>query len=1729
MSSSSKTSPLQKSGTSTFLLQLRVIMWKNAILKFRYWSVLLLELVVPVFFMLALVAMRSSIKPKTKETVIASFPSATSKTFQQMYNSPPFDGENLLWRCALDNEENFSPFKKCQPKRIAIAPAYINSTSTKYAKELTKWVTENINIPNLNGSIFIFFESESKFEDYISTQSYSQDPKLPIYSSAIIMNEGYPSWDYTIRLNKTYITNKKFKSNLPRTDTAAIDSNILYSSQIPENDTYKPYVETYAEVGYFTLTDLINSFIATSTCKKSSKCSNNEIVTINTPSVVEFPNPPVKTINFWKDMGSIFVLLIILAMLYPISNVIKDLVAEKETKIREGMMMMSLRSDVLWLSWWLHSLFLFIPLAIILTFLGDSISYGIFISTFFSSSRMASIVGSLIYFIGFFVFSGLSEGKAHTRAELFLACLHPSAAFSFGSMAFVEYEDNLQGVTFYTYKTSHKFPLTFSDALLMMFIDSLYLLFLAWYFANVMPSEFGTSKKWYFLFVPSYWLPSLKYTDIDADSENSTATYTTADYTPSAQAFLLDDENRGRNNNNNVPIEGVEENLRRQHAEKTCVEIKHLKKEFHTATGIKLAVDDLNLTMYNGQITALLGHNGAGKSTAISMLTGLMSADGGSATIEGYDVRTDMQSIRGIIGVCPQHDILFPEMTVEEHLIMFATFKGCPANTIKAEVEKMIQSVGLTEKRKVYTRNLSGGQRRKLSVGIAFIGNSRVVFLDEPTSGMDPYSRRFTWNVIRQHREGRVVVLTTHFMDEADLLGDRIAIMGDGKLRCCGSSLFLKQKFGVGYSLTMEKIDANKFKSKPLMDLLTSTIPDSKLLTDVGTEISFQLPFTSSVKFQSLFETFDSSLDKYGLRSYGVSVTTLEEVFLKVASGTHTITQAVEGKKENKEKKSKTYGALDVEVDVESRKVDANNSSFERIDLKNTFEVFKMQFHAMLLKSQSSLMNNIPNANKYPLLPQDQCHSIQQMSQYLYNSRKDYEASKFGAYSINDIEYGVHSGPVFSNLLADSLIKSYNKTTSIKTRIYPLFNTITEKDSKKAAFATFIVREKETKTKYQQIVSGVSFYAYWLATWYWDNICFQFTTWLIILIMACTPKTELLMSITDGSLGCTICLFIFFGFSVSSFTYLCSFLFKKASDAQVIIMFVVLVLGLGLGLVGSFLRIMSSTKEAFKVLRYFFVLIPPYAFADGLLALVNRNTLNMIELKDSNRVYKPFDWEIAGIDIFFLIITAILYMSLTILVEYLLTIPTFYAALYGTKMPEQKGTGTNNIRDNDVLEEEQRINAGNISTSTSSSTIVLKDIKKLFPGGKFAVKGISLSIPNGECFGLLGINGAGKSTTLSMLTGEIPPTTGQITLKGLDLASNVSTCRRNIGYCPQFDAIFDLLTAREHLTIYAEIKGIRRDDISRVVNHKISEMGLTEYADRSAGTYSGGNKRKLSVAMAMIGEPSIVFLDEPSTGMDPGARRFMWEVISDIVTKREKCSLVLTTHSMEECEALCTRISIMVGGVLRCLGSGQRLRSLYGLGFQVEVGLKLPTSDEIESKLNTMNRLNKDNTTNAQRYNLIEVCLLFTNMSRNHWRERVSMDGTGAELMAAINTSGFVTGKHLASWIILEEAYDTLCNFLYTNFNDYVLRERQTAKIRLEIPSRVTDSAIENGTGTTGSTERKLSLIFGRMEAAKSDVLLRIQDYSVSQTSLEQIFNYFASQQEEEKGHVQGMKTSFMI
>lgn len=197
-----------------------------------------------------------------------------------------------------------------------------------------------------------------------------------------------------------------------------------------------------------------------------------------------------------------------------------------------------------------------------------------------------------------------------------------------------------------------------------------------------------------------------------------------------------------------------------------------------------------------------------------------------------------MEEIRKFLGVCPQHDILYDNLTVREHLELFAVFKGMDAQNIPEAVEKAINDVDLKDKADYLSKNLSGGQKRKLSVAIAFIGPSKLIYLDEPTSGMDTSARRYIWDILKKYKKDRIIILTTHFMDEADYLGDRISIIGEGKLICCGSPGFLKTKFGIGYNLTIIKNDS-KVVSEPIRQAIKNHIINCKELSDVSAEISF--------------------------------------------------------------------------------------------------------------------------------------------------------------------------------------------------------------------------------------------------------------------------------------------------------------------------------------------------------------------------------------------------------------------------------------------------------------------------------------------------------------------------------------------------------------------------------------------------------------------------------------------------------------------------------------------------------------------------------------------------------------------------------------------------------------------------------------------------------------------------------------------------------------------------
>jgi len=245
-------------------------------------------------------------------------------------------------------------------------------------------------------------------------------------------------------------------------------------------------------------------------------------------------------------------------------------------------------------------------------------------------------------------------------------------------------------------------------------------------------------------------------------------------------------------------------------------------------------------------------------------------------------------------------------------------------------------------------------------------------------------------------------------------------------------------------------------------------------------------------------------------------------------------------------------------------------------------------------------------------------------------------------------------------------------------------------------------------------------------------------------------------------------------------------------------------------------------------------------------------------------------------------------------------------------------------------------------------------LRKLYPPKKpgdkvlAAVNNLSLRIPRGEVFGLLGANGAGKTTAISMIMRATYPNFGDIHIEGYSVLKDFKSAAQHLGVVTQHNTLWDRLSCKDHLKLFAQIRGVPPHQVNEMVRRTIIELELGPYQDKLAMQLSGGMKRKLCVAVALIGDPKLVLLDEPSAGLDPVSRRNLWDTLIKTMASR---AVVLTTHSMEEAEALCTRIGIMVKGKLRALGSPQQLKIQLGVGY--EIALKMHSSIQKDATSST--------------------------------------------------------------------------------------------------------------------------------------------------------------------------------
>ncbi|CAD7957016.1 unnamed protein product [Amoebophrya sp. A25] len=596
------------------------------------------------------------------------------------------------------------------------------------------------------------------------------------------------------------------------------------------------------------------------------------------------------------------------AFCFPVLPVAGKILREKESKIRDGMRMMGLRDAAFYLEDLVFNALIAIPVAlsasgtlcilpdmvlysspflIFLLFfftLWHTLQFAVFLTSFFSSSLFGKIVCFGAVFMSL-LFLELTDGGWETTQISFLGLFLPGCAFKYSMAAWLELELMTDGLTT---KTIHWREDRFSvlDAIVIHVVGLFMYTFLFAYFDQVVPTEFGVPQPWYFPLTKAFWQDQVLGWNANENEDKESSKGDANDLV--LEGGGREDENDSAGAQNGVAFEKRTEQHRDAERRHECVKVFHLRKEFFVDNSKIVAVDDFSTTMYKNEIYVLLGHNGAGKTTTFSMLTGLIPTTAGTSNFFGAKHQNFFTHSRDKVGICPQFSVLWPQLTALEHLVLFAMFKGVSRAEAQRDAKELLREQGMEFKKDALARTLSGGMRRKLSLAIAFTGNPSVVFLDEPSSGLDTSARAEMWNLLRTRKDGRVIVLTTHYMDEADALGDRIAIMSQGRIKCCGSPNFLKNVYGCGYNLsfTLTESAVSKNAGANLFYFLQETLKphDVKLLSVAGKDMLFLVPFEASARFERAFGLVEEYRDALKIKSWNLYVCNLEEVFLKIAS-----------------------------------------------------------------------------------------------------------------------------------------------------------------------------------------------------------------------------------------------------------------------------------------------------------------------------------------------------------------------------------------------------------------------------------------------------------------------------------------------------------------------------------------------------------------------------------------------------------------------------------------------------------------------------------------------------------------------------------------------------------------------------------------------------------------------------------------------------------------------------
>ena len=1538
-----------------------------------------------------------------------------------------------------------------------------------------------------------------------------------------------------------------------------------------------------------------------------------------------------------------------------------------------------------------------------------------FFQSFLERTIIAMLVSLLIYVLMYFFFIVVFQNSVNYAIKFIFCFLFPPTALQLGINTISNFETNFrdfEGRIKYKYNN-----FSVRDMYMHFAFNFVIYMFLGFFLQNALPHEYGIKQPIYFLCTKNFWgIEDNNEEDIKLImQENNNKNINNSKNKEKEKEPEQNDENnknnevilsvRNNNSNNNkneekkVNLEEIKNDVHHPSSkelinpDKIIVSDKNRNKENILEDNIssnfeseefyemnytqpkdslkirnickvfddgKKALNGVSFNLYKNEIFALLGHNGAGKSTLISILSGLYTATSGYAIYDNQNIiSTEGHSkFRKYLGICPQYDVLFDDLTVKEHLEMFCVFKSVKQDKIDEEIDQILQDFDLLMKKDTKAGHLSGGQRRKLSICIALVGGSSVIFLDEPTSGMDITSRRNLWDILKRYAGGRIIILTTHYMEEAAVLGNRIGILSEGNIKCIGSPLFLIERFGKNINLNITKeLEAN---NEEIIEFIRNNLKDIEY--EIYTEeILFRIPKDNKeFSGKKFFKILDDNYKKLKIKNYSLSMSTLEDVFINVSKLTKAKNKSAdEEEKKLQEKREQNYLILyndnnynaqysycskillDTQVSMKKRftQIYRDKKTFFleilcpivlaligcfvcylRIFEKNQIlplnvgeitkehqaiyyypgflnrneEILKI-FNFSQEKDLDIELNRVniqPSLNQYTLLVNfmNKVFEIEQnetklnYGNFMFNL-VDKRNQRYIITLLSDILIS-HTTPIYYDYIMKNVIRyaTNNPNLEIEVTNQPLPYTYLEKKNSKernssillvfisicftlipANFVTIIIREKENNSKHLQIISGISLMSYWV-----NNFIFELVKYYIVGAV-CLVFLEAFGFYEDY----VVVLYLLYGPPMVAFTYIIGSLVKREGTGQVLVILINLVLGAIGGTAVFIMRMYQKLMGTAIPLAKVFRIIPSFCFCYGYNTLASRffiytadykremkgtitweQSYNVIKNKYTDKDVLKLKY--VGGDMIYLGVECIVYILILVFIE---NSDRIFAKCFTSNIKPKDGNNyiKEDIKDNDTSPEKNKkddsINSRKVNTfrnkdnnkntnlsdskisipenvndsyvkneiikakSSNESNYAIKIINliKDYYGGPFgfkifnscfkttrAVRDISLCLNYGECFGFLGVNGAGKTTTFKCLSKEILPTYGKVYIDNKEINEDFDKVRSLIGYCPQFNAIFESLTVYENLEFYGLIKGAKKDKIEPIIYALMEEMNLTHFKDKESGKLSGGNKRKLSVAIAIICNPPIILLDEPSTGMDPEARRYMWGVIHRMSLNRKKSSIIMTTHSMEEAETLCKRIAIMVDGQFKCLATSDEIKEKYGYGFEINLQINNPNFEELFKKYKIVEEdkeahIDLNNIkTYLEKYNL------------QHFNKELTNERLGGKIIEEINFGSYVNLSRIISWIYFLENALKMIQIILKDFPEIHCSDYGENNFVFKIKRNRNED------------EKTIGYLFGIIEENSNK--FNIQKYFLQLTSLEQIFNKFASETERPDNQVMNMR-----